>query len=93
MIIEEVKHNREAFPMDALIGGQLFVVLYRQASEYELRHLSEDAVVVVFADGKVHIVARYHVLVKLANLLEVLPLSLVDIALHLLVPEAVPKHE
>ena len=90
MVIEEVKDHREAFLVDTLVAGQLFVVLNRQARQHELRHLREDAVIVILANGKVDVVARNHVLIQLAELLQVLPLCFVDVTCDLLASETVP---
>ena len=93
MIIKEVLNHEVALSMHFLICGQFFIVADADRGKDKLGQLREDAVTVVFADGKVDIVTSDHVEVQAADLLDVLPLTLVLIALDWLAAEAVPKGE
>lgn len=93
MIIKEVLNHKITCSMDFLIGGQFFVVADTDCSEDELGELREDAVTVVFADGKVHVVASNHVQIQAADLLDMPPFAFVLIALDCFVAKAIPQGE
>lgn len=79
--------------VDFVVLTHFFVVACGYGSEDHLRELSKNAVVVVFTNSEINIIASNHVMVQLAYNLHVLPLLLVDICLNLFLLETVPKLE
>ena len=53
--------------------------------------MCEDAIIVVFTDGIIHVVACNHIIVEGTDYLDVFPLLFVDIILDGFVIEAVPE--
>ena len=79
--------------MHFLVRRQLIVVTDTDRGKNKLRKLSKDAVFIVLADGKIHIVAPYHIKVHLANLLDVLPLAFVLVSAYSFLSKAIPEFE
>ena len=91
MIVEEVKHDSVGHTVHLLVWDKLWVVADAHCCKDELRELSKDTIVIIFADGEVHVVAGYHVQVHVANLFNVFPFTLVRVTGHLFSPKTVPK--
>lgn len=95
MVIKKVVQDCENLRIYPLIGHQLLVVTRSDHLDYQLRKHREDVVVVVFADGKVDVVTRDHVIVQPADHFHQLPLFfvLVPFPLDLLLLQTVPNLE
>ena len=78
MIVEKLEDDKKSCAVYFFILRELFVWIDCHCGENQLRQLREYAVIVVLTDSKVDIVASNHVLIQVADLLDVLPLGLVD---------------
>ena len=92
-MVKEVLSHLEDSTVDLFVSLQLLEVALGYAGEDHLGQDCENAIIVVLANGKVHVVACDHVVVQLTDDLDVLPLFLVDIRLDLLLLETVPQLE
>ena len=77
MIVEKLEDDKEGCAVYFFILCELFVWIDCHCGENQLGQLREYTVIVVLTDSKVDIVASDHVLIQMADLLDVLPLGLV----------------
>ena len=77
MIVEKLEDDQEGCAVYFFILCELFVWIDCHCGENQLGQLREYTVIVVLTDSKVDIVASDHVLIQMADLLDVLPLGLV----------------
>lgn len=91
VVAEEVAHHEGALLVDLAVALQLREVAQGDGAEDQLGQDGEDAVVVVLADGEINVVSRNHVVVQRAQLLQVQPLPLVRVLLHVFFLKALPQ--
>ena len=90
MVVEEVDHDLVSRSVHLLVACKLFVITDAHRRKDKLRQLREYAVIVVLTDGKVDVIASNHVDIKVAQLLDVLPLAFV-LVLNLFGAETIPQ--
>ena len=93
MVVKEVLSHHKDLAVNFVVFTHFFVVACGYGGEHHLRELRENAIVIVFTNSEVNVIARNHVMIQLANSLNMLPLLLIDICLNLLLLETVPKLE